>query len=78
MTRANGILDFLSREWVVGTALSVDRTYLGGQLAYGEGVTLVWKGSARSLRWIWLVTYVCWENGRWRRVVELGHVERLV
>ena len=41
MTRAKGSLDFLSRECVVGIALRVDRTYLGGQLAFGEGVTLV-------------------------------------
>jgi hypothetical protein len=27
---------------VVGTAFKVDRTYFGSQLAYGEGVTLVW------------------------------------
>ena len=40
MTRANGRRDFLSKEWVVGTALRVDRTYLGEQLAFGDGVTL--------------------------------------
>jgi len=40
MTSANGRRDFFSREWVVGTALSVDRMYFGGQLAFGEGVTL--------------------------------------
>jgi hypothetical protein len=40
MTRANGSFDFLRSEWVVGTALSVDRTYFGGQLAVGDGVTL--------------------------------------
>lgn len=40
MIKANGSFDFLRREWVVGTALSVDRTYLGGQFASGEGVTL--------------------------------------
>jgi hypothetical protein len=42
MTRAKGRRDFLSKEWVVGTAFRVDRTYLGGQFAFGEGVTLVW------------------------------------
>lgn len=36
---ANGSLLFLSSEEVVGIALSVDRTYLGGQFACGEGVT---------------------------------------
>ena len=40
MTSANGRRDFFSKEWVVGTALSVDRMYFGGQLAFGEGVTL--------------------------------------
>ncbi len=41
MTRAKGSFDFFRRECVVGTALRVDRTYFGGQFAYGEGVTLV-------------------------------------
>ena len=41
MTSANGSFDFFNRECVVGTAFKVDRTYLGGQLASGEGVTLV-------------------------------------
>ena len=40
MTNANGSLDFLSSECVVGTALSVERTYFGEQFASGEGVTL--------------------------------------
>ncbi len=40
MTSAKGRRDFLSRAWVVGTALSVDRTNLGGQLAYGDAVAL--------------------------------------
>lgn len=40
MISANGSLDFLSSELVVGTAFRVDRTYLGGQLASGDGVTL--------------------------------------
>lgn len=40
ITRANGSFDFLSRECVVGTALRVDRMYLGGQLAVGDWVTL--------------------------------------
>lgn len=40
MTKANGNRDFFSSEYVVGTALRVDRTYLGGQLELGEGVTL--------------------------------------
>ena len=29
---------------MVGTQLRVDRTYFGGQLACGEGVTLVFGG----------------------------------
>ena len=41
MTSAKGSLDFLRSEFCVGTALIVDRTYRGGQLALGEGVTLV-------------------------------------
>ena len=41
MTSAKGSLDFFSSELVVGTALIVDRTYLGGALAVGDGVTLV-------------------------------------
>lgn len=43
MTRAKGSFDFFNSELVVGTALSVERTYLGGQLASGEGVTLDWR-----------------------------------
>ena len=43
MTRANGSLDFLSSELVEGMALSVERTYLGGQFASGESVTLDWE-----------------------------------
>jgi hypothetical protein len=41
MMSASGSFDFLSRLCVVGMALSVDRTYLGGQLASGDGVTLL-------------------------------------
>lgn len=44
MTRANGSFDFLSKLCVVGTALIVDRTYFGGQLEYGLGVTEVFGG----------------------------------
>ena len=40
MTKAKGNRDFLSSECVVGTALRVDRTYLGGQFEKGDGVTL--------------------------------------
>jgi hypothetical protein len=40
MTSAKGNLDFFRREVVVGTAFTVDLTYLGGQLASGDGVTL--------------------------------------
>lgn len=43
MTRANGSFDFFRSELVVGTAFNVDRTYLGGQLASGEGVTLAYN-----------------------------------
>lgn len=38
MIRAYGSLLFLSSECVVGTVLSVDLMYFGGQFAYGEGV----------------------------------------
>lgn len=40
MYNAKGNRDFFSSEYVVGTALSVERTYLGGQLACSDGVTL--------------------------------------
>lgn len=40
MTSAKGSFDFLSREFVEGIAFNVERMYLGGQLASGEGVTL--------------------------------------
>ncbi len=40
MTRAKGNRDFFRSECVVGTALRVDRTYFGGQLEWGDGVTL--------------------------------------
>jgi hypothetical protein len=40
MTKAKGSFDFLRSECVVGTAFNVERTYFGGQLASGEGVTL--------------------------------------
>lgn len=40
ITRANGSLDFLSKEYDVGTTLSVERTYFGEQLAFVDGVTL--------------------------------------
>jgi hypothetical protein len=43
MTSAKGSLDFLRRECVVGTAFRVDRTYLGGQFASGEGVALAYN-----------------------------------
>jgi hypothetical protein len=39
MMSAKGNFDFFRREEVVGIAFSVDRTYLGGQLECGEGVT---------------------------------------
>lgn len=41
MIRASGRRDFFNSEWVVGMVFKVDRTYLGGQLANSEGVTLV-------------------------------------
>lgn len=53
MMRAKGSFDFLRRECVVGTALSVDRTYLGGQFACGEGVQLdcgLWVSSSTVTR----------------------------
>lgn len=39
MIKAKGSLLFFSRDEVVGMAFKVDRTYFGGQLACGEGVT---------------------------------------
>jgi hypothetical protein len=39
--RAKGSFDFLRVEYVCGMQFNVDRTYLGGQLAYGEGVAAV-------------------------------------
>jgi len=40
MTSANGSFDFFRSEFVVGTALRVERTYFEEQLESGEGVTL--------------------------------------
>lgn len=40
ITSANGSLDFFKSEFVVGTAFSVDRTYLEEQFASGDEVTL--------------------------------------
>jgi hypothetical protein len=34
---------------VVGTAFNVERTYLGSQFAYGDGVTLVYATSVGRL-----------------------------
>ena len=57
--RANGRRDFLRSEYVVGTALSVDLMYWGGQFACGEGVREAYrrlkKHHARTLyakRWV--------------------------
>jgi hypothetical protein len=49
ITSANGSFDFFKSECVVGTALRVDRTYFGGQLASGEGVTLDLNSVSTSL-----------------------------
>lgn len=59
MTRANGNFDFLRRECVVGTALRVERTYVGGQFASGEGVTLDYslKLAYALLSWIENLTF---------------------
>lgn len=43
MTSAKGSFDFLRRLLVVGIAFNVERTYLGGQLAVGEFVALVYR-----------------------------------
>lgn len=40
MHNANGNRDFLSSEYVVGTAFNVERTYFDGQFACSDGVTL--------------------------------------
>ena len=53
MTSAKGNFDFFRRECVVGTAFSVDRTYFGGQLAVGEGVTLDLKFVNSLNRYTW-------------------------
>lgn len=62
MTSANGSFDFLRREWVVGTALRVDRTYFEGQFASGEGVALACKmlEAIDTLR----VHYIRWLAGQ--------------
>jgi hypothetical protein len=39
MINANGSLLFFNNDAVAGIAFRVDRTYLGEQLACGEGVT---------------------------------------
>lgn len=59
MTRAKGSFDFLRRECVVGTALRVERTYLGRQFAFGEGVTLDYS---------WLVE-IGWQVSRYLHLV---------
>jgi hypothetical protein len=48
MTRAKGSFDFFKSELVVGTALSVERTYFGGQFESGEGVTLDYSSLAEA------------------------------
>ena len=67
MTRAKGSFDFFNRECVVGTAFRVDRTYLGGQFASGEGVTLDWISLAPEAIIHSGETHVRRQNDRWRR-----------
>jgi len=49
MTRAKGSFDFFKSELVVGTALSVERTYFAEQFESGEGVTLDYGSLAAAL-----------------------------
>ena len=64
---------------MVGTALIVDRTYFGGQLASGDGVTLDYKIVSYTIvsRKFHASTYVGWQDDGRRRHVEFGDMERL-
>ena len=75
MTRANGSFDFFSKEFVVGMAFSVDRTYLAGQLASGEGVTLVCYRQYLVCMSELYVTHIGGQYRRWRRILKFGNVE---
>lgn len=76
MIKANGSLLFLRREFVAGIALRVDRTYLGGQFACGDGVTEDYKisyiGWYKGSR-----THVWWQYDRWRRLLQITNMEWL-
>jgi len=73
MMSAKGSFDFLRSEFVVGIAFSVDLTYLGGQLASGEGVTLdcCESISNRDPSIESQPTYIWGENEGWRRQVKV-------
>lgn len=62
MTRAKGSFDFLRSELVEGMAFNVERTYLGGQFALGEGVTLD-CATCQSLSESCMTADVHWEAG---------------
>ena len=67
MTSAKGNFDFFSNECVVGTALRVERMYFGGQLAFGEAVTLACVDQRELVRIIKLNrAYIRRQNHGWR------------
>jgi len=75
---AKGSLLFFSSEAVVGMAFSVDRTYLGGQLACGEGVTEDYKNNQSiSHQIMGDLTYIWWQDNRWWCLIQFGNVKGL-
>ncbi len=64
---------------MVGIALSVERTYFGGQFASGEGVTLDWERALARTSFIkYSKTHIGRQNDGRRRKVQLCDVERLI
>ena len=66
---AKGSLLFFRSEAVVGMALSVERTYFGGQLACGDGVTEDYRSGQMILLPRTIATYIWRKNYRWWRLV---------
>lgn len=77
MIRANGSLLFLRSDEVVGIALSVDRTYFGGQLAWGEGVTDDWDARQLSFKPRVGSTHIRRQDDGRRWLVQIGDMEWL-
>lgn len=70
-------MDFFRSELVVGTALSVERKYRGGELELGDGVTLVLGNISGCTVHCGSLTYIGRKNDGGRRKVQLGRVEVL-